>query len=157
MEKRGKYIRTKEWIENNKHIQKGKTHSPETTFKKGSKPWNTGKKLPGWMRDKISKKLTGVKQSNISGDKHPNWQGGITKASLKIRGSIEYKLWRRSVYERDGYKCIWCGKGSNLNADHIKPFAYYPELRFAIDNGRTLCVECHKTTDTYLFKALKHK
>lgn len=30
-----------------------------------------------------------------------------------------------------------------LQADHIKPFA------FAIDNGRTLCVACHKTTDTF--------
>ena len=48
------------------------------------------------------------------------------------------------------------GKTVTLNADHIKPFAYFPELRFAIDNGRTLCVDCHKKTDTYLSKAQKY-
>ena len=76
----------------------------------------------------------------------------ITPINIKIRSSLEYKLWRRAVFERDNYNCIWCGnnKGGNLNADHIKSFALYPELRFAIDNGRTLCIDCHKTTESYL-------
>ena len=63
---------------------------------------------------------------------------------------MEYKLWRKAVFERDNYTCIWCGyKGNKLQADHIKPFADYPELRFAIDNGRALCVDCHKKTRTW--------
>ena len=42
--------------------------------------------------------------------------------------------------------CIIGGKGhgSKLNADHIKPFSLYPELRLIVENGRTLCVDCHK-------------
>lgn len=64
---------------------------------------------------------------------------------------MDYKLWREAVFKRDNYTCRFCKrpKGGNLQADHIKPFAIYPELRLSIDNGRTLCGECHKKTDTF--------
>lgn len=93
------------------------------------------------------------KQSEaLRGSKSHLWRGGITPENHRLRSSVEYKLWRESVFKRDSFTCVWCGdnRGGNLNADHIKPFAFYPELRFAIDNGRTLCVPCHKTTETYL-------
>lgn len=86
------------------------------------------------------------------GKDNPNWKGGITPIHISIRASKEYKLWRKEVYERDGYKCIKCGvlgNGKNLNADHIKPFSKYPDLRLDISNGRTLCIDCHKKTPTY--------
>lgn len=84
-----------------------------------------------------------------TGDKSHFWKGGITPLNMKIRHSIEYKLWRRSVLERDKNTCVWCGSTEKLHVDHIKRFSDYPELRFAIDNGRVLCVACHLTTDTY--------
>lgn len=100
-------------------------------------------------KETVEKRRQGIIKSYRSGN-HRNWKGGSTPLNQKIRTSLEYKIWRESVFERDDYTCIWCGiRGSKLNADHIKPFAYFPELRFAIDNGRTLCIDCHKTTDTY--------
>jgi hypothetical protein len=99
----------------------------------------------------------GIKPPVNKGKNCHFWRGGVAKPNDIVRHCLEYKLWRTAVFERDNYTCIWCGaKGGGysggrviLNADHIKPFAYYPELRFAIDNGRTLCVPCHKTTDTW--------
>ena len=146
--------------------------------KKGSIPWNKGKKgiytedtikkmssakkgqiISKETREKLSKSHMGKKhteefKSKMSErnkkEKNPSWKGGISEVNNTIRHSKEYKLWREAVFARDNYTCIWCGQcGGKLNADHIKPFTLYPELRFAIDNGRTLCVDCHKKTDTY--------
>lgn len=91
------------------------------------------------------------KMSEIQkGDKAYWWRGGVTNSLMQLRNSLEYRLWRESIFKRDNYTCIWCGiRGGKLNADHIKPFSQYPELRFAIDNGRTLCEDCHKKTDTF--------
>lgn len=90
-----------------------------------------------------------IRQANL-GEKSPRWKGGINPINNSIRKSAEYKLWREAVFKRDNYTCVWCLRnGVRLHADHIKPFAYFPELRFAIDNGRTLCEECHRTTDTW--------
>ena len=94
------------------------------------------------------------------GELSKNWRGGRTTIHERARKSTEYKLWRKAVFERDNYTCIWCddrqkaGHKVILHADHIKPFAYFPALRFAIDNGRTLCFDCHKKTETYGVKRL---
>lgn len=98
-------------------------------------------------------KLRRIELGSLRGEKNPMWKGGITPLNLRIRMSYQYKLWRKSVFERDNYTCQECSKiGGKLNADHIKPFAYFPLLRFELSNGRTLCVDCHKQTDTYLSK-----
>jgi predicted restriction endonuclease len=86
------------------------------------------------------------------GKLHPAWKGGICKENEILRKGLEFRTWRKAVYERDNYTCQFCGKKGGLNADHIKPWSLFPKLRFDINNGRTLCIECHKKTDSYCGK-----
>jgi 5-methylcytosine-specific restriction endonuclease McrA len=87
------------------------------------------------------------------------WKGGVTPLQHLIRQSLKYRQWRKDVFDRDDYTCTQCGsRGNKIEADH------YP-VRFAtifhsnniksldeadacsslwdINNGRTLCYECH--------------
>lgn len=80
----------------------------------------------------------------MKGDKHPNWQGGITKERDKIRRLPGYQLWRKSVFQRDNYTCQKCKKrGTTLHAHHIRSFASNPKLRTDLNNGICLCEHCH--------------
>jgi 5-methylcytosine-specific restriction endonuclease McrA len=81
------------------------------------------------------------------GKNHYNWKNGITSKNEKIRKSRKYAIWRISVFERDDFVCQNCEeRGGVLHAHHIKSFSEFPELRFVISNGVTLCERCHKLT-----------
>lgn len=102
---------------------------------------------------------TRLRMSEVKkGDRTHLWKGGITKLNDSIRRNVEYRMWREKVFQRDNWTCQECfarscaHKRVILNADHIKPFAYFPELRFEVSNGKTLCIDCHKKTDTYAGK-----
>ncbi|MFH1625261.1 MAG: HNH endonuclease [Pseudomonadota bacterium] len=57
----------------------------------------------------------------------------------------EYVLWRMEIFNRDNFTCMSCERvGGILNAHHIKEWINFPELRYEITNGITLCEECHK-------------
>lgn len=95
-------------------------------------------------------KIGAFNKGRYAGSKNHFWKGGVTPLIRRLRSSVEYQQWRKAVFERDNYTCVNCGKhGGTLNADHIKPFAHFPELRFDITNGRTLCFPCHRATPTF--------
>ena len=80
----------------------------------------------------------------MSGENSPLWKGGLRYDRKEEYKGDEYKLWRKSVFERDGYRCLICGKvGGRLNAHHIRSWKDFPELRFDVDNGMTMCQSCH--------------
>jgi len=140
-------LKTKEKI---RKVLKGKKLSEETKQKmKGRIAWNKG--LKGFM----------------IGEKNPNWKGGITSLSFVIRHCFEYKQWHSDIFQRDNWTCQTCGAvGCHLEAHHKKGFAQIikdnnitslikaqscKEL-WDIDNGVTLCRDCHRLTKNYLFR-----
>ena len=115
--------------------------------------WQSKKGSSGYWKGKSRsfedrKKMSAGRKGLTAKEKHPKWKGGISSKYAIIRSSFEYKEWRRNVFKRDRFTCIMCGHRSkrrdDIQADHIKRFADFPELRFEISNGRTLCVPCHK-------------
>lgn len=130
-----------------------------------------GKERPLFVRDKISlsRKESGV----AAGELNPNWKGGITKVKASIRTCEKYRKWCLSIFRRDNFSCVDCGdnRGGNLNAHHIKSVslilkenniitldsALLCEELWDINNGKTLCIDCHKKTDNYGRKLLFKK
>lgn len=128
---------------------KGKTHSEDAKLKMsqariGNKN-KLGKPLTAEQKKYLSQRMREC-GNTTKGSRSARWKGGITPINKSWRNSVEAKDWRKAVFERDCYTCQSCGdsSGGNLNAHHIKHFASYPELRFDVNNGITLCEVCHK-------------
>lgn len=129
--------------------------------------WQRGKILSLEHRRKLSRARKGI----YCRERHPNWKGGLSPLHELIRHSDENKKWIKDVFTRDNYTCQDCGKaGSYLEAHHKKEFsiilqeflAQYSQFspiedketlaRLAItyspfwdiNNGETLCEDCHK-------------
>jgi hypothetical protein len=164
----GVYDRTKSKL-NTGVFKKGEHRNPNTEFKKGlhvspktefgNKPSlsfqdrNCGTKE--W-RDKISKTLKGTHSSPRTEFKKGNHYsintefkelilGGVSSEESRFRNSPPYNEWRKSVFIRDNFTCQHClRRGIPVNAHHIKHFAECIELRLDINNGVTLCWNCHR-------------
>lgn len=150
------------WNKNCEHCHKDfkvYNHRPEARFctsrcraaivpmpksdRTGSIPWNKGRNR---QTDERILKMS----LDRSGDKNWQWAGGVSRAHKYAYSTAEYKIWRKSVFERDDYTCQLCLiRGGYLEADHIKCFAHNPDLRLEVSNGRALCKPCHKTTTNY--------
>jgi hypothetical protein len=104
----------------------GRTH-----FKKGFTPWNAG--IAGWLTKKHKEKL---RQANT---KYTDLESLDNKQMRRA-----FKRFRNLVLGRDNDTCQICSiVKENLQVDHIKSWSEYPELRFDLDNCRTVCMACH--------------
>jgi hypothetical protein len=121
-------VKRKEWYETGKLIH----HNKDKTLSKTTK-------------QKISKSLTG----RYRGPDNRNWKGGSLNAyglwKKQIIQSLDYRIFRLYIYERDEYTCQICinkSKG-DIEVHHIKPVFYCPDLIMTESNCITLCKRCH--------------
>lgn len=100
------------------------------------------------------------KRRRVESRKKTFYEKWILKGKPERRphhSGAEYVKWRTEVFKRDDYRCLDCGAKNGgeefgrvtLNADHIYSFASFPRLRLMPENGRTLCLGCHRKTSTY--------
>jgi 5-methylcytosine-specific restriction endonuclease McrA len=78
-------------------------------------------------------------------EKGNNWKGGITTENKRIRSNIKFKEWREKVFIRDNWTCRECGiRGGELHPHHIKELSQNKDLVYYVENGITLCKNCHQ-------------
>lgn len=85
------------------------------------------------------------------GENHPKWNPNITDEEREKRRSVnsaEYTKWRKSVFERDGYRCIICNARSSYKHDiiahHLNSWDKHINERYDLQNGITLCDYHHE-------------
>lgn len=108
---------------------------------------HTGKPLSQETRIKLSESLI---KTNRKRENHPNWNPNKTEED-RIKGRYISGLgnWRNEVLKRDHYTCQCCGyigakNDGILISHHIKNYYNNEDQRTIINNGITLCKNCHK-------------
>ena len=92
------------------------------------------------------KKLWEDNPNFLRGENNPVWIKDRSKlAKRQERNDSAYREWRLNVYKRDNYKCRICNKdcSGRIMAHHILGWAKFPELRYQVNNGITLCQAHH--------------
>ncbi len=94
------------------------------------------------------------KNNDTSGKNSPTWKGGLTSKVRLLRNSLRYTSWRLNVFKRDNYRCRECGKDKFVTAHHVIGVSDDINLIFDVNNGITLCIECHQKKHPKLFLKL---
>jgi len=124
-----------------KHTEEWRVKMSETM--KGKNNWSKGRKLSEEHKKKIGEAQ--------KGEKNHFWKGGISNRKRDDRrNDSAYNEWVRLVKSRDNWKCRINNKDckGKVVAHHILPWRNFPELRYEINNGITLCQSHHPRVRT---------
>ena len=121
-------------------VYKHKPHSDNTKEKMSQTSKKVGKGK--WMKNrKWSKELIKKRWETRYSRVYPR----KFKTSEKKHLDTKYKYWMLEVKKRDNWKCRLLSSDCNgrLESHHIFNWIDYPELRYVITNGITLCAFHH--------------
>jgi hypothetical protein len=131
---------------------KRKPHSEMTRLKMSNSSIGKKKSPKHIQNIRKAKKLNptrywfGKKRLDMTGENNPNWIIDRSKlAKRQERNDTAYKEWRRQVWLRDNFKCKIDNPNCSgrIEAHHILGWMEYPELRYQVNNGITLCHAHH--------------
>ena len=118
-------------------LKAGKSKRCRGCFAKFQRERYMGEKNPMFGKthsDEVRQKIREAPKSR--GENHHAWRGGMQK------------WFRRQVLKRDKNTCSRCGlkdvTPGFMEVDHIEPKALSESLRFDVENGMTLCPNCHR-------------
>ena len=77
------------------------------------------------------------------GEKSPHWVDGKSLERDRARDTERIRKWRKEVFMLDFYTCQICGAKTYLHAHHLVEWAKDESKRFDVNNGQTLCIDCH--------------
>lgn len=133
--------------------QRGKKKSNETKLrisfatkvkKKPPRSLEHCKKISERQKERFKK---GILNIGAKGEKNLFWIKDRTKLKTSERKDldVQYKNWRKEVKDRDNWNCRLSSNDckGRLESHHIFNWIDYPELRYVINNGITLCAFHH--------------
>ena|SRR3990167_4743674 len=120
--------------------------SPEAIYRRLGKP---GNHLGHIHSEETKLRISENRKGKGCGEANGNWKGnqGVQEIKHRLRGTTEWKNWRKAIFLRDNYTCGECGKvGGYLEPNHIIPLRLEMDKKFNVNNGITLCRPCHQKT-----------
>ena len=129
----------------------GRKLTPEESKRMSEIRKNNPNRARYWLGKKRSPetiaKMSQNRKGKMTGKNHFAWKEdrNSLKDDYKDRGGQLHRAWSRAVKNRDGWKCKISNDtcSGKLESHHILGWKDYPELRYQINNGITLCHAHH--------------
>ena len=155
--KKCKYEYDRQWLKSDPENQKRTNQSQKQWYIRNgleySRNWrdenretinDQRREVRAGIREAKPSILKGTSRPEFKGENNPNWKGGVSSERAKAMRLAPYREWRFSVFKRDNFTCVLCQQNPNkIQAHHIIPWSEDKSLRYAQENGVTVCIPCH--------------